>query len=153
MSLLSTLLADLKTAMLARDSARTTVLRSLKSAITEKEISLRTDGTQVELTDTDVQAVLQKAAKQRKDSISQFEAAGREDLASTERAELALIEAYLPKQMDEAEIRALAQAAIAKTGAATPADMGKVMGALMPQVRGKADGALVNSVVKALLGA
>jgi uncharacterized protein len=151
MSLHDTLMADLKTAMLAKDAARTQVLRSLKSALSLAEIAARTDGARTTLDDAAVTQVLMKAAKQRKDSITQFQAAGRDDLANIEIAELALIEHYLPTMMSEDEIRALATAAITKTAAAGPGDMGKVMGALMPQVKGKADGALVNAVVKSLL--
>lgn len=152
MSLYDTLMADMKAAMLSRDAARTQVLRSIKSALSLAEIATRTDGARAELTDAAVVQVLMKAAKQRKDSISQFDAAGRADLAAIEIAELAIIEEYLPRLMSEDEIRILAAAAIAKTGASGPADMGKVMAALMPQVKGKADGALVNSVVRSLLG-
>ncbi|MDV7397074.1 GatB/YqeY domain-containing protein, partial [Arthrospira platensis SPKY1] len=91
---------------------------------------------------------LTKAAKQRKDSIEQFSAAGRTDLADRESAELAIIESYLPKQLSEDEIKALVVDAIQQSGASGPGDMGKVMGILMPKVKGKADGGLVNKVVK-----
>lgn len=89
-----------------------------------------------------------KAAKQRKDSLSQYENAGREDLASVERYELSIIEAYLPKMMSEAEIKDIVTQTASKVGASAPGDMGKLMGALMPKVKGKADGALVNKIVK-----
>lgn len=151
-TLYTTLLADMTEAMKARDAVRTTVLRSLKTALTEKEIASRTDGSRTELSDEAVIQVLMKSAKQRKDSITQFENAGRTDLAAVEVAELAVIESYLPKMMSEDEIRAIAKAVIESVGATSAADMGKVMGGLMPKVKGKADGGLVNSVVKSLLG-
>lgn len=151
-TLYSTLLADMTEAMKARDAERTTVLRSLKTALTEKEIASRTDGSRTELSDEIVIQVLMKSAKQRKDSITQFENAGRTDLAAVEHAELAVIESYLPKMMSEDEIRTIAKAVIDSVGAKSAADMGKVMGGLMPKVKGKADGALVNAVVKSLLG-
>ncbi len=96
-------------------------------------------------------AVLDKMVKQRKDSVSQFEAANREDLAEIERAEIVVIEAYLPAKMGEAEIVAAIQAAIAETGASGPADMGKLMGALKPKLAGQADMGLVSKLVKQLL--
>jgi uncharacterized protein YqeY len=148
----NTLMADMKEAMKARDAVKTAVLRSLKTALTEKEIAARTDGSRTELSDEAVIQVLMKSAKQRKDSITQFENAGRTDLADIEKAELAVIESYLPNMMSEDEIRAIATEVIAAVGAKGPADMGKVMGGLMPRVKGKADGGLVNAVVKALLG-
>jgi len=105
----------------------------------------------IELDDTAVIAVLDKMVKQRKDSVSQYEAANREDLAEIERAEIVVIEAYLPAKMGEAEIVAAIQAAIAETGAAGPADMGKLMGALKPKLAGQADMGLVSKLVKQLL--
>lgn len=148
----NTLMADMKEAMKSRDAVKTAVLRSLKTALTEKEIAARTDGSRTELSDEAVIQVLMKSAKQRKDSITQFENAGRTDLAEIEKAELTVIESYLPKMMSEDEIRAIATEVIAAVGAKSAADMGKVMGGLMPRVKGKADGGLVNAVVKALLG-
>lgn len=151
MTMYDKILADLKEAMLARDSSRSTVLRSLKAAILEKEISLRTGGERTELNDEIVTQVLMKAAKQRKDSLQQFIDANREDLAQTERYELEIIDAYLPKMMSEDEILAVVKDTAAKVGASAPADMGKLMGALMGKVKGKADGALVSKVVKDFL--
>lgn len=148
MSTYEKILADLKESMIARDAARSTVLRSLKAAILEKEISLRSGGERVELTDEIVIQVLMKSAKQRKDSLQQYVDANREDLAQTERYELGIIEAYLPQMMSEEEIRAIVQQTATQIGATSPSDMGKLMGALMPQVKGKADGALVNKIVK-----
>jgi len=144
------ILRDLKEAMRTKDTPRLQVLRSLKAKILEKEISER-KGSDATLSDSQVQEVLMKAAKQRKDSISQFRDAGRTDLQDTEEYELNVIESYLPEMMSEAEIRALASEVIDNTGAASPSDMGRVMGALMPKVKGKADGALVNRVVRELL--
>ncbi len=151
MNLYEKILADLKESMLARDSARSTVLRSLKAAILEKEISLRTGGERSELTDEVITQVLMKAAKQRKDSLQQYMDANREDLAETERYELGIIDAYLPKMMSEDEILAVVKETAEKVGASSPADMGKLMGPLMGKVKGKADGALVNKVVKEFL--
>lgn len=151
MNIYEKLLADLKESMLARDSARSTVLRSLKAAILEKEISLRSGGERSELTDEVVTQVLMKAAKQRKDSLQQYVDANREDLAETERYELGVIEAYLPKMMSEEEILTVVKETAEKIGASGPADMGKLMGPLMGKVKGKADGALVSKVVKEYL--
>lgn len=148
MSTYSQILADLKEAMKSRDGDRATVIRSLKANLQEKEISLRSGAGAVDLKEEEVIQVLMKAAKQRRDSLEQFEKAAREDLASIERYELEIIESYLPKMMSEDEIRELVKATSAKVGASAPSDMGKLMGALMPQVKGKADGALVNKVVK-----
>ena len=134
-----------------KETQRLQVLRSLKSKILEKEISERKGG-DVSLSDEQIQEVLIKAAKQRKDSISQYEEAGRNDLAETEKNELVIIESYLPEMLSEDEIRELVKDAIEKTGAETQSDMGKVMGTIMPQVKGKADGSLVNRIVRDLLG-
>lgn len=147
MSIKETILKDLKAAMKAKDADRLRVVRSLKSKLLEKEISERTGG---EATISDEQAVevLMKAAKQRKESIEQFEQGGRDDLAEKERQELAIIEGYLPEMMSEDEIRKSVQAQIKKMGASSIADMGKVMGALMGQLKGKADGAAISAIVK-----
>jgi uncharacterized protein YqeY len=148
MSTYQQILSDLKEAMKSRDSDRATVIRSIKANLQEKEISLRSGAGAVELKEEEVIQVLMKAAKQRRDSLDQFEKASREDLAAVERYELEIIESYLPKMMSEMEIQSLVQETAARVGASTPADMGKLMGALMPQVKGKADGSLVNKVVK-----
>jgi uncharacterized protein len=148
MKLSEKILSDLTTAMKARDAARSQVLRSIKAALQEKEISLRTSGERVDLADEVVTQVLMKAAKQRKDSIQQFEQANRDDLASVEKQELEIIESYLPRMMSEAEILAVVKETAAGVGASSPADMGKLMGALMPKVKGKADGSIVNRLVK-----
>lgn len=138
--------ADLKQAMLAGDKERRDVLRLLLAAIQQEEV----DGGTV-LNDAGVENVLARQAKQRRESITDSERAGRDDLAAQEQAELQIIETYLPEMMSRDEIEVLAQATIAETGASGPKDMGKVMGILMPQVKGKADGRAVNEVVRALL--
>lgn len=150
-SLYTTILEDIKKAMKSRDESRLRVLRSLKSKIMEKEISERKGGN-AELSEGQVAEVLMKAAKQRKDSIHQFSEAGRIDLAESESYELNVIESYLPEMLSEQEIQEKALQAIKETGASSSSDMGKVMGSLMPKVKGKADGALVNRIVRELLG-
>ena len=147
MSLYETLLSDLKKAMLAKDKDLTQVLRSIKAALLEKEISERKGG-EAKLTEEQVVQVLMKSAKQRKDSIEQYQNAGRDDLVSVEQKELEIIESYLPKMMSEEELSIIVDKIILDIGASSPQDMGKVMGAIMPKVKGKADGALVNKIVK-----
>jgi uncharacterized protein YqeY len=134
---------DMKAAMKSGDKHTLGVVRLIKAAVQQKEVDER-----IELDDTAVVAVLDKMVKQRKDSISQYEAANREDLAQIERDEMVVIERYLPAKMDEAEIVAAIQAAVAETGATSPADIGKLMGALKPKVAGKADMGLVSKLVK-----
>lgn len=148
MSLKTQLTDDMKTAMKAGEKERLAVIRLINADIKRREVDER-----IELDDTQVLAVLEKMVKQRKDSISQFEAAGRADLADIEKAEMAVIEAYLPAKMSEAEIQVAVDAAIAATGAAAPADMGKVMGMLKPQLAGKADMGLVSQLIKKSLSA
>lgn len=137
---------DLKKAMLAKDSTKTSVLRMLLSAITYLEI--QKGGAGYEASEEDVMTVLQKEVKQRKESIEQFKNAGRQELVDKEAKELVILQSYLPKQMSEEEIAQLVQAAISQTGAKTMQDMGKVMGVLMPRVKGTADGNLVSKIVK-----
>ncbi|MGF6420351.1 uncharacterized protein YqeY [Stenotrophomonas sp. AN71] len=146
MSMKQQLTDDMKAAMKAGEKHKLGVIRLINAAIKQREVDER-----IELDDTAVIAVLDKMVKQRKDSVSQFEAANREDLAEIERAEIVVIEAYLPAKMGEAEIVAAIQAAIAETGAASPADMGKLMGALKPKLAGQADMGLVSKLVKQLL--
>jgi len=141
---------ELKTSMLAKDVLKTSVLRLLLSAINYYEINK--GGAGYEASDEDVLAVIQKEAKQRKDSIEQFSAAGRQELADKEQKELAILQTYLPEQMSEDVIRSLVKEAIKQTGATTIQEMGKVMGALMPATKGKADGSLVSKIVKEELG-
>ncbi len=137
---------ELKQSMLAKNELKTSVLRMLISAIGYYEI--QKGGAGYVASDDDVMTVLQKEVKQRRDSIEQFTAGNRQDLADKEQKELEMLKAYLPEQMTEDEIRALVKEAIAKTGASTIQDMGKVMGSLMPKTKGKADGSLVSKIVK-----
>ena len=146
MSMKQQLTEDMKAAMKAGEKHKLGVIRLINAAIKQREVDER-----IELDDTAVIAVLDKMVKQRKDSVSKYEAANREDLAEIERAEIVVIEAYLPAKMGEAEIVAAIQAAIAETGAAGPADMGKLMGALKPKLAGQADMGLVSKLVKQLL--
>ena len=146
MSLKERINEDMKSAVRARETARLAAVRLLLAAIKQKEVDER-----IELDDAGVQTVIDKMLKQRRDSVSQYEAAGREDLASVERAEIVVIEAYLPAKMGEAEIAAAVAAAIAETGASGPADMGKLMGVLKPRLAGKADMGQVSALVKKAL--
>ncbi|MBN7839671.1 GatB/YqeY domain-containing protein [Stenotrophomonas maltophilia] len=146
MSMKQQLTEDMKAAMKAGEKHKLGVIRLINAAIKQREVDER-----IELDDTAVIAVLDKMVKQRKDSVSQYEAANREDLAEIERAEIVVIEAYLPAKMGEAEIVAAIQAAIAETGASGPADMGKLMGALKAKLAGQADMGLVSKLVKQLL--
>lgn len=146
MSMKQQLTEDMKAAMKGGEKHKLGVIRLINAAIKQKEVDER-----IELDDTAVIAVLDKMVKQRKDSVSQFEAANREDLAAIERAEIVVIEAYLPAKMGEAEIVAAIQTAIAETGASSAADMGKLMGALKPKLAGQADMGLVSKLVKQAL--
>ncbi len=143
MSLKQRLTDDMKAAMKGGDKGSLGVIRLVNAAIKQKEVDER-----IELDDAAVLAVLEKMVKQRKDSVSQYEGAGREDLAAIERAEIVVIERYLPAKLDEAAIAAAIEAAIASTGAAGPADMGKLMGVLKPQLAGQADMGQVSALVK-----
>ncbi len=145
--LTDTLNQDLKAAMLAKDRVRTRTIRSLRAALLEKEIELRVGG-EAEVSDEVAIAVLQKQAKQRRDSIEQFEKADREDLAVSEREELVVIQSYLPKQLSEEEIRREVLEVIEETDASSMKDMGRVMGPVMSRLKGKADGRIVQTVVK-----
>ena len=147
MSLKARLTDDMKTAMKAGEKDRLGVIRLVLAAIKQKEVDER-----IEMTDPLVLSVLEKMVKQRKDSISQFEAAAREDLAAIERYELGVIEAYLPAKMDEAGILAEIDKAIAATGATSGADIGKLMGVLKPALAGQADMGMVSKLVKQKLG-
>lgn len=147
MSIKEAILNDLKTSMKEKDSDRTMVLRSIKAKILEKEISERSGGEST-LSDEQIVEVLMKAAKQRKESIEQFEAGGRSDLVEKEKKELGIIEKYLPEMMSEDEVREAVKQQIEKMGASTMADMGKVMGAIMARLKGKAEGSLISSIVK-----
>lgn len=147
MSIKKTIMNDLKEAMKAKDADRLRVLRSLKAKILEKEISERKGG-EGSIDDEKVIEVLMKAAKQRKESIDQFEKGDRDDLAQQEKDELQIIETYLPKMLSEEEVREAVQNQIEKMGASSMDDMGKVMGAMMGQLKGKAEGSLVSRIVK-----
>ncbi|SBV37198.1 Transamidase GatB domain protein [uncultured Stenotrophomonas sp.] len=146
MSLKQQLTDDMKAAMKGGDKHSLGVIRLINAAIKQREVDER-----IELDDAAVIAVLDKMVKQRKDSVSQYEAANREDLAKVEREEIVVIERYLPAKMGEAEILAAINAAIAQTGAASAADMGKLMGVLKPQLAGQADMGLVSKLVKQAL--
>ncbi len=137
------LLEDMKAAMKSGDKLRLETIRGLRAQLKNAEIEKGAP-----LTDEDVIQVLMRAAKKRKESIEQFKAVGREDRAQEEAEELKIIESYLPRQMDEAEIAALVEKVIAEVGATSPKDMGKVMGKIMPQVKGRADGKMVQQIVR-----
>jgi uncharacterized protein len=137
---------DMKAAMRARETERLGTIRLLLAAIKQREVDDR-----VELDDAGVTAVVDKMIKQRKDSIAQFETAGRTDLVDKEKAELDVLSAYMPEQLSDAEIAAEVQAAVAQVGATGPQDMGKVMGVLKPKLAGKADMTAVSAQVKAAL--
>ena len=138
---------DIKAAMLAKDTDTRNTLRLLSAAV--KQADVDSGGA---IGEAEVEAIVMKQAKQRRESIEEYEKAGRDDLAAPEKIELAVIEKYLPQQMSADEIRALVTNVIAETGADSPKGMGMVMGKLMPQVKGKADGKLVNQIVRELLG-
>lgn len=147
MALKDQIMADLKQAMKNKDQERLRVLRSLKSKLLEREISERKEG-EATLSDEQAIEVLMKAAKQRKESIEQFEEGGRDDLVASEKKELEVINSYLPEMLSEDEIRDIARDKIEQLGAENMADMGKVMGAVMQELKGKAEGSLVSKVVK-----
>lgn len=148
MSALKARLSDaMKDAMRAKDSARLGVLRMALAALKQIEVDER-----VELDDARVLAVLEKLIKQRRESVAAYQGAGREDLAATERAEIAVLEEFLPARLTDGELDALIEAAVAEAGATTARDMGKVMNLLRPQITGRADGADVSKRVKARLG-
>jgi len=146
MSLKTRVQDDMKAALRAREAARLSALRLLIAAIKQREVDER-----VELDDAGVLQVVEKLVKQRRDAAQQYEAAGREDLASGERFEVEVLSAYLPAAMDPAELDAIIDAAIAESGASGAADMGKVMGLVKPRVAGRADMAEVSRRVRARL--
>lgn len=147
MSLKTQINDDLKKAMMEKDAVRRDAIRIIQAAIKQVEVDSRKD-----LDDTAVLDVLQAEAKKRREAITNFEQAGRTESADSERFELTLIETYLPKQLTREEIEAEVKAAIAQTGVTSSKEMGKLMGVLMPKVKGRADGKLVNEIVRALLG-
>jgi uncharacterized protein YqeY len=148
MALVEQVSEQLKDAMRARDKVRVQALRGIRAAFLEALKSGQYDG---ELPDEDAIGLLRRLAKQRRESIEAYQAGGRDDLVEQEQGELAIIEDFLPKLADEATTRAWVQAAIAKTGASGPGDMGKVMGALMKAHKGDLDGKLANQLVRELL--
>ena len=146
MSLKARVTDDMKTAMRAKETVRLGTIRLLLAAIKQKEIDER-----IELDDAAVSSIVEKLIKQRKDSISQFQAAGRDDLVAVEQAELAVLQAYLPEPLSAAEVEAAVTAAIAESGASSAKDMGKVMGLLKPRLAGRADMGQVSALTKARL--
>ena len=146
MSLKDQLKDQQKLAMLARDKARLGSIRLLMAEIKQREVDSR-----IELNDEDILAVVTKMVKQRRDSISQFEAAGRQDLADKESAEIVVLQEFLPQQLTADEIAALIEQAITESGAAVMADMGKVMAVLKPKIQGRADVGAVSAQVKTRL--
>ncbi|BAS58306.1 MULTISPECIES: GatB/YqeY domain-containing protein [Leptolyngbya] len=152
MSLKDRITDEIKTAMKAQDKLRLETLRSIKKVLLEKEVSVRPSG-QTELTEEQEIESLSQIAKQRRDSIEQYTNANRPDLAQKEAEELAIIETFLPAQMSDEEVENAIAKIIADVGASSPKDMGKVMGPVMQQLKGKADGKKVQAIVKAKLGA
>ena len=147
MSLKAKITEDMKAAMRARDAARLSAIRLLLAAMKQREVDER-----IELTDADILAIIEKMLKQRRDSVAQYEAGGRQDLADVEKFEIGVLSGYMPQQLSEAEIAAEVAAAITAAGAKAMQDMGKVMALLKPKLAGRADMAKVSSLVKARLG-
>jgi hypothetical protein len=146
MSLKAQITEDMKAAMRAKETAKLGTIRLLTAAIKQKEVDERID-----VSDDQVLAIIEKMIKQRKDSITQFEAGGRQDLADTEKAELIILSTYMPASLSDAEVQAEVVAAVAAVGAKGPQDMGKVMAILKPKLAGRADMTAVSGLVKAAL--
>jgi hypothetical protein len=146
MSLKQQITEDMKTAMRAKETARLGAIRLLLAAMKQREVDER-----IELTDADVVAIIEKMLKQRRDSISQYKAANRQDLVDVEEFEVTVLQTYMPQQLGEAEIAKVIAEAIAATGAAGPQDMGKVMGVVKPKLAGRADMGKVSGLIKAQL--
>jgi len=146
MSLKLQITDDMKAAMRAKDTARLSAIRLLLAAIKQREVDER-----IELSDADVVAIIEKMNKQRRDSISQYEAAGRQDLADVEKSEMAVLAVYMPQQLSEAEVVAAVADAVAAAGATGPQDMGKVMALIKPKLAGLADMGRVSALIKAQL--
>ncbi|MBE0623728.1 MAG: GatB/YqeY domain-containing protein [Burkholderiales bacterium] len=138
---------DMKAAMRAKDAPRLSAIRLLLAAMKQREVDER-----IELSDADILAIIEKMLKQRRDSVTQFEAGGRQDLADVEKFEIGILSGYMPQQLTEAEIAGEVTAAIATAGAKAMQDMGKVMALLKPRLAGRADMARVSALVKAKLG-
>ncbi|EWG09806.1 GatB/YqeY domain-containing protein [Cytobacillus firmus] len=143
MSLLERLNEDMKQAMRNKEKEKLTVIRMIKASLQNEAIKLGED-----LNEEQELTVLSREVKQRKDSLHEFEKAGREDLVEKIRTELQYVELYMPKQLSEDEVSKIVAETIAETGASSKADMGKVMAAIMPKVKGKADGSLINKLVQ-----
>ena len=146
MSLKHQITEDMKTAMRAKETARLGAIRLLLAAMKQREVDER-----IELNDADVVSIIEKMLKQRRDSISQYKAANRQDLVDVEEFEVTVLQTYMPQQLSEAEIAAAIAEAIASTGAAGPQDMGKVMGVVKPKLAGRADMGKVSGLIKAQL--
>ncbi|MBM3365669.1 MAG: GatB/YqeY domain-containing protein [Betaproteobacteria bacterium] len=146
MTLKEKLSDDMKAAMRAKESEKLATIRLINAAIKQREVDER-----IELGDDQVLSVIEKMIKQRKDSITQFEAGGRQDLADKEKAEITVLAAYMPAQMSDAEVQAAVAEAVQQSGAAGPQDMGKVMAVLKPKLAGRADMTAVSGMVKAAL--
>jgi uncharacterized protein len=146
MSLKQQITEDMKAAMRAKETARLGAIRLLLAAMKQREVDER-----IELTDADVVAIIEKMLKQRRDSISQYKAANRQDLVDVEEFEVTVLQGYMPQQLSEAEIASAIAEAIAATGAAGPQDMGKVMGVVKPKLAGRADMGKVSGLIKAQL--
>ena len=147
MSLKAKITEDMKSAMRARDAARLSAIRLLLAAMKQREVDER-----IELPDADILAIIEKMLKQRRDSVSQYEAGGRQDLADVEKFEIGILSGYMPQQLTDAEIAGEVVAAVAATGAKAMQDIGKVMALLKPKLAGRADMAKVSALVKAKLG-
>ena len=146
MSLKQQITEDMKNAMRAKDTARLGAIRLLLAAMKQREVDER-----IELSDTDVISIIDKMIKQRRDSITQFEAAGRQDLVDVEKFEIGVLQTYMPQAMTEAEVTVAVDEAIAASGAKSPQEMGKVIGLLKPKLAGRADMGKVSALVKARL--
>ena len=147
MSLKAKITEDMKAAMRAKDAPRLSAIRLLLAAMKQREVDER-----IELSDADILAIIDKMLKQRRDSVTQYEAGGRQDLADVEKFEIGVLSGYMPQQLSEAEIAGEVAAALAAAGAKGMQDMGKVMALLKPKLAGRADMAMVSSLVKAKLG-
>jgi uncharacterized protein YqeY len=146
MSLKQQITEDMKAAMRAKETARLGAIRLLLAAMKQREVDER-----IELTDADIVSIIEKMLKQRRDSISQYKTANRQDLVDVEEFEVTVLQGYMPQQLSEAEVNAAIAEAIAATGAAGPQDMGKVMGVVKPKLAGRADMGKVSGLIKAQL--
>lgn len=148
MSLKEQITEDMKSAMRAKEAVKLGTIRLITAAMKQKEVDER-----IELTDAMVLAIIEKMIKQRKDSISQFEAGGRQDLADIEKAELVILSTYMPAGLSDVEMQAAVNEAVVETGATGPQDMGKLMAVLKPKLAGRADMTVISGLVKAALAA